>query len=112
MRLKGVVSNAPIADRLRKLRTFSGAESGSISITIFPASVCSVTQCCAIFSTDAPSNGSGLLVAVSSAGLVFFFGGSLTGSAGFGSWPFKERANVNTHAEVHTKQRSQFVLLV
>src|SRR6185503_21234663 len=79
---------------------------------MFPASVRSVTHCWAIFSTDAPSNGSDLIVIVSPAGLAFFFGGSLAGSAGLGTCPCKERANVNTQATEHTASRNQFLALV
>src|SRR5882762_627536 len=111
MRLKVVVSSAPVAARLRKLRTFSGADSGNISITILPASVCSVTHCWAIFSTDAPSNGSDLF-ATNSAGLAFFFGGSVRVSTFFGSWAaLKDIANASMHVTMHPAPHSQFLVL-
>jgi hypothetical protein len=54
-RLKAVVSNAPVAVRFRKLRTVSGAPSGSILISIVPISVSSLTHCAANCSTVAVS---------------------------------------------------------
>src|SRR6185503_7319337 len=57
-RLNVVVSSAPVALRLRKFLTASGATSGINAISIAPSSVSSVTHWLAIFSTVAPSNGS------------------------------------------------------
>src|SRR6266850_6800476 len=84
-RLNVVVSRAPVAARLRKLRAFSGAESASISISIAPASVSSVTHCPTIFSTDAPSNGSGLVRIISAGLALAFFAASLAASDFIGS---------------------------
>ena len=73
-RLKVVVSKAPVAARLRKLRTVSGADSGSISISMTPASVSSVTHCAAIFSIVAPSKGSAAFASASAGRSLLFFG--------------------------------------
>src|SRR5437868_10983076 len=54
-RLNVVVSSAPVADKLRKFLTASGAASGIIAISIAPGSVSSVTHWLASFSTGAPS---------------------------------------------------------
>src|ERR1043166_3477152 len=77
-RLNVVVSNAPVAVRLGKLRPASGAFSGSIAMSIAPSSVSSVTHCAPSFSTDAPSNGSGAAGASVVAARAFaFFGASI-----------------------------------
>src|SRR6267142_5453573 len=78
-RLNVVVSKAPVADRLRKFLTLSGATSGIIAISISPSSVCSVTHCPAIFSIGTPSKGSGELTGASGGLALAFFGVSTAG---------------------------------
>src|ERR1044072_5510471 len=76
-RLNVVVSKAPVAERLRKLRTASGAFSGSIAISIAPSCVSSVTHSAANFSTETPSKVSvDVSVAVAVVREFAFLGGS------------------------------------
>src|SRR5882724_11575204 len=103
VRLKVVVSSAPVATRLRKFLTLSGAASGNIAISIAPNSVSSVTHWAAIFSTDAPSKGSGGL-ANTSAGLELAFLGDSTDRAGLVSCEFAVR--VRRHEQT-TESRSR-----
>src|SRR6266851_6152732 len=87
VRLKVVVSSAPVAARLRKFLTLSGATSGIIAISMAPISVSSVTHWPDIFSTVAPSKGSltsGMAAAVRA--LAFFGPSGDTATLG-GSWP-------------------------
>src|ERR1700752_1125491 len=86
VRLNVVVSNAPVAARLRKFLTLSGATSGIIAISIVPTSISKLTHCAAIFSTDAPSNGSGAGAAGAAAVLSLAFLGPLIGPFGV-AWP-------------------------
>src|SRR5580765_3203938 len=81
-RLNVVVSNAPVAVRLRKLRTDSGALSGYISISISPASVSILTHLDASVLTSALSNGSGA-AGGGAAGRALALGGS---GDGVGDW--------------------------
>src|SRR5258706_3970013 len=98
-RLNVVVSKAPIAIRLRKLRTDSGALSGYISISISPASVSSLTHFDARVLTSALSNGSEPVCGVG-VGRAFVFAGSGVGDA---AWPKASPAE-NTTARINVKQ--------
>src|SRR5216683_4746509 len=102
VRLKVVVSSAPAAARLRKFLTLSGATSGIIAISIAPISVSSVTHCPDIFSTVAPSKGSGTSGTASDGRALAFFGASGDTATLGGSWPLVPLASKRASRQEQT----------
>src|SRR5260370_380755 len=102
VRLKVVVSSAPVAARLRKFLTLSGATSGSIAISITPISVSSVTHWPDIFSTVAPSKGSANPGTASAGRALAFFGGSGGEGTLGGSWPLVPPASMKASTQEQT----------